>query len=117
MELKQFVSETLKEIIEGVTNAQEEVTKGAVNPKIWMSQRGEANKMKILESNAGEWIHMVDFDVAVTVVEGTESKGGIGLVVGPVALGSKGQSNSENSSISRIKFQVPVAYPDKEKDA
>lgn len=116
MELNKFVSETLKHVLEGIRSAQEAVHDGSINPKIWNSQRGEANKMKILESNAGEWIHMVDFDVALTVIEGTETKGGIGLFVGPVALGSKGQSNAENSSLSRIKFQVPIAYPKNEKN-
>jgi hypothetical protein len=45
-------------------------------------------------------------DVVVMVVEATETKDGIGLVVGPVAIGRKGQSNAENSTVSRIKFQV-----------
>ena len=116
MELKEFVSVTLEQIIAGVRDAQRTVAGGGeVNPKIWMAQRGDAAKMKILESNAGKWIHLVDFDVAVTVVEATETKGGVGLVVGPVVLGSKGQSSAENATVSRIKFQVPVAYPDTDK--
>ena len=116
MELREFISATLNQIIDGVKDAQVTVSNGGeINPKIWMAQRGEAAKMKILESNGGKWIHLVDFDVAVTVVEATETKGGIGLVVGPVVLGSKGQSNAENSTVSRIKFQVPVAFPDNDK--
>jgi len=116
MNLKEFVAETLKQITQGVKEAQAEVAEGAVvNPKIWMAQRSEAANMKILESNGGQWIHLVDFDVAISVDKSTETKGGLGLFVGPVALGSQGQSNSENSSVSRIKFQVPIAFSDNEK--
>ena len=116
MDLKEFVAETLKQITQGVKEAQADVAEGAVvNPKIWMAQRGDAAKMKILESNGGKWIHLVDFDVAVSVDKSTETKGGLGLFVGPVALGTQGQSNTDNSSVSRIKFQVPIAYSDSEK--
>lgn len=117
MNLKQFVAETLKQTTPSVKKAQSEVAEGAVvNPKIWMAQRSDAAKMKILESNAGKWIHLVDFDVAVSVDETKATKGGLGLFVGPVALGTQGQSSSEDTSVSRLKFQVPIAYSDNEKD-
>lgn len=110
MDLKEFVSQTLQQIVAGVADAQKATVAGEINPKIW--QRGDAAKLKIVESNAGKWIHLVDFDVAVAVFEGTATHGGIGLVVGPVALGSKGQSKDESSTISRIKFSVPIALPE-----
>jgi hypothetical protein len=113
VELKDFVSLALQEIVAGVAEAQGKVTGGDINPKIWQSQRDAAAKMKILESNSGKWIHLVEFDVAVTVAEGTGTKGGLGLVVGPIALGSSGQSTNQSSTVSRIKFEVPVAWPDK----
>jgi hypothetical protein len=113
MDLREFVAITLRQIVDGVKDAQTSVASGGeVNPKIWVAQRGDAAKMKILESNSGKWIHMVDFDVAVTVMEATETKGGVGLVVGPVVLGSKGQSNAESATVSRIRFQVPIAFPE-----
>lgn len=113
MELKEFVSRALQEIVAGVADAQGIVQGGEINPKIWQSQRDAAAKMKILESNSGKWIHLVEFDVAVTVAEGTGTKGGLGLVVGPIALGSSGQSTNQSSTVSRIKFEVPVAWPEK----
>ena len=113
MELKEFVSIALQQIVAGVGEAQGGVTNGEINPKIWQSQRDAAVKMKILESNSGKWIHLVEFDVAVTVAEGTATKGGIGLVVGPVTLGSTGQSSNQSSTVSRIKFEVPVAWPER----
>lgn len=117
MELKEFISQTLEQIISGVKDAQSNLPgDGEVNPKIWMAQREDAAKHRILESNSGKWIHLVKFDVAVTVAEGSGTKGGIGLIVGPVTLGSAGESKSENSSINRIQFEVPIAYPRTEKE-
>lgn len=116
MNLSEFVSTALQQVIAGIQEAQDKVSgDGEINPHIWMAQRPEANKQNILESNSGKWIHMVEFDVAVTVAESTGTKGGIGLVVGPVALGSRGESNAESSTVSRIKFEVPVAFPRKQK--
>lgn len=114
MKLQEFISQTLLQIVEGVADAQKTIQGGGeINPHYWQAQRGDIAKLKILESNNGKWIHLVDFDVAVTVVESTETKGGVGMVVGPIALGSRGQSNAENSTVSRIKFQIPVTLPQK----
>ena len=53
----------------------------------------------------------IEFDVAVTATDSTETKGGIGVFVGAIGLGSTGQSNHEGQSISRIKFQIAVDLP------
>jgi hypothetical protein len=113
VELKEFVSLALQQVMSGVSEAQAAAPAGEINPKIWSPQRDALAKMRIVESNNGKWIHLVEFDVAVTVAEGTGTKGGLGLVVGPIALGSSGQSTSQNSMVSRIKFEVPVAWPEK----
>jgi hypothetical protein len=53
----------------------------------------------------------VDFDVPLTVTEGTGTTGGIGIVAEPFALGSTGQSTAQNSSVSRVRFSVSLALP------
>jgi hypothetical protein len=58
----------------------------------------------------------VEFDIAVTVREGKETAGGIGVVVGAVALGSRGKSTDGNTTVSRLKFQVPVMFPTSSKE-
>ncbi len=98
MELQDFIGETLKQIISGVRNAQESAIElGAkVNPR------------------GGSFVEMRDvhFDVAVSTSEGTETKGGIGVFVNPVgSVGSQDKSDVASSSMSRIKFSVPVKLP------
>lgn len=107
MELREFVAETLKQIVEGVKDAQAAVkTKGGqINPRL----SSGSQKLRTISS---ESVQMVEFDVALTIVEGKGTKGGIGVFVGPLGIGSQGQSSSENTSVSRIKFQVPITLPE-----
>jgi hypothetical protein len=112
MNLKDFISETLVEIAEGVQDAQERAT--GVNPKpshiYTTSQTGGSNLILGLREN-NDPIHMVEFDVAVTSSEGKETKGGISVVSGLISLGAQGKSQENTQSISRIKFKVPVCLP------
>jgi hypothetical protein len=98
MKLQDFVAETLKELIDGVKTAQSHaISNGArVNPHGLHFKENQQH---------------VEFDVAVTTTEGTQTKGGIGVFVGPVGLGSQGQSDNTNSSVSRIRFSIKVVLP------
>jgi uncharacterized membrane protein YtjA (UPF0391 family) len=42
------------------------------------------------------------------VTEGTEKKGGIGVLAGVLGVGGQASTNAASSSVSRIKFRVPV---------
>jgi hypothetical protein len=110
MELKEFISRSLVDIIEGVTMAQaatlEHAKAGgmgsihpigpAINPKMFS---GDDSAVKI-----------VDFDVAVTVTEGisSEVEGKAGISV--IGLNAQLQQESSHSKVSRIKFQVPIRF-------
>jgi len=111
MELKEFVRQTIAEIAEGVGEAQQDVaSKGAcVNPAL-LGRVSNASDLGFLPTSAGV-ASILQFDVALSAKEGTDTKGGIGVVSGFVNLGSSGASNAENSSISRVQFNVPVALP------
>jgi hypothetical protein len=111
-DLKDFVSETLKQLIEGVQDAHSIAKQhnAEVNPTLW----GETKDLTALGLGKGpghKTISVVEFDVSLTVVEGTGTKGGIGVVAGIFALGSQGQSKNENTSVSRVKFKVPISLP------
>jgi hypothetical protein len=88
MELETFVAKSLAEIIDGV--------KAAKN-----------NGVNVYNHSAKD----VDFDVAVTVTEGADKKGGVGVFVAGFGIGAQGSTSASNSSVSRIKFTVPVFLP------
>lgn len=111
MKLKDFVAETLKEIVDGVVEAQAHYAEkgGCVNSKELTFRTDQGIQM--WNRSTGQPAQMIDFDVAVTTIEGTETKGGIGVFVGPVGLGSQGKTDASNTSSSRIKFAVPIFLP------
>jgi hypothetical protein len=99
VELHDFVSETIKHVIDGVITAHEHAkSKGAtVIPKF-----------KIMDQS----LQSISFDVAVTAAEGTKTQGSIGVfIVGVLGLGSKGQSEKTSESANRIQFSIPISLP------
>jgi hypothetical protein len=111
MNLKEFVAEALVQLVEGVIDAQDRTKdkKARIAPRL----NANPETLKLGVFNTGDVpAQMVSFDVALTAMEGTATKGGIGLVVAMVTLGSTGQSKEESSSVSRVKFSVPVSLPE-----
>lgn len=111
IKLEDFISETLRQILNGVVKAQEHARElgGEVNPSTTRFRSDQG--MQLYDERDSTLIERIDFDVAVTTTEGKESKGGIGVFVGPIGLGSQGQSNATNQSTSNIKFAVPLKLP------
>jgi hypothetical protein len=116
MQLKDFVAQALTQITEGVVEAQVNLhgTGARVNPRLrQILPRGQSNYAPLgwAEGEGGNPILLANFDVAVTTTEGTQTKGGIGVVAGIVTLGSTGATDKGNMSASRISFQVPLFLP------
>ena len=111
MDLKDFVVGTLTQIVDGVREAQSRTQHlGAkVNPHI-STEASLVIRHGIFYAD-GQASQLVHFDVALTAMEGTGTKGGIGVVAGVFTLGSTGQSQAENTSVSRVKFSVPLVLP------
>ena len=111
MNLSEFIAETLLQVVEGVKDAQARTSSNGarVNPHLTTSAE-HAVKQNILIAS-GEAAQLVQFDVALTATEGTETKGGIGVVAGIFNLGSAGLSQAASSTISRVKFVVPLVLP------
>ncbi|MCP4392940.1 MAG: hypothetical protein GY804_01525 [Alphaproteobacteria bacterium] len=98
MEIKQFVEETLTQILDGVLSAKNNVSRsketGVITSSLTYSE--------------------IDFDIAVAIEEtGLESDTKI-KVLGYSARTS-GEEISKNKITSRLKFSVPVGYPNTKK--
>ena len=110
MKLDDFVSETLKQIITGVVAAQEygNTQNAKVNPitaRFHSNTEGHANCRE-----TGVPLQKVEFDVAVTVAE-EQTSANDGGSVGSISVASANSNSSQNSSVSRIQFEVPVLLP------
>lgn len=116
MELKDFVAVALREIVEGVAEAQTAVApSGAkINPKLHrVIPKGEKNYELFAwaDGEGANPVFLVNFDVAVTAARGAKTKGGVGVVAGVVSLGSSGASEKSESSVSRLSFRIPLLLP------
>ncbi len=113
MELKEFISEALIQIVSGIEDAQGKIeeSNAEISPKFSTRQQATTGKLNTLFSSKHNIIRQVDFDIAVSATEGTGTKAGVGVLAGAFNLGASGSSNQENQTASRIRFSVPVTLP------
>lgn len=112
MELDEFVKETLLQITKGVADSQLEISKigGIVNPAIRLAKQSSDSHVGTLYE--GQNVYIVDFDIAISVSEGTGSKADGKLTVASLFSVGGGTSSSEtNSTLSKVSFKVPLALP------
>ena len=118
MDLKDFVKETIVQISNGINAANAELkdAEALVNPRnVGVYTKEDYRIYGYLDENEDRnfqrIVELVEFDVAVHAREGKETQGGIGITVGAIAVGSRGKSDAAESSDSRIKFKIPVVFP------
>lgn len=113
MKLEHFVAETLKQIINGVIEAQEHATQLGAHVNPVNAAFSSSNSTNIIYcSETGIPLQQVEFDVAVTVSESSGDSSNNDLRVGNINVsGNASDKHSSNSTASRIKFSVPVRLP------
>ena len=122
MELKDFVKESLCQIAEGILEASKALdqTNAIVNPEniIVNSEQSQAYGRTRpsnghVQPNDSRVVEKVDFDVAVSVQEGSTTNAGIKVAIMSVGLGAGGKSEASSGYESRIKFSIPMVFPTK----
>ena len=109
MDVKSFVSATLRQVLEGVQDAQSFALEvgAAVNPLL-----SSAGSVPLPVSETGQTVYSVDFDIAVTTESVASKEGGAGIKVASfVDFGAKGSSQDRAQSVSRVRFTVPICMP------
>ena len=110
MELKDFISESLIQIIDGVTAAQEHASKKGAEVAPHLSP-GSVPDGTFLAYHADTPLQTVEFDIAVTASEKDKAEGTIGILVATLGVGVRGSEERQTTELSRIKFKVPVGLP------
>lgn len=112
MKLEDFITSTLKEVINGIKRAQKHAEEcgGAINPKGLQYLVGSSGTVQHKEtSRVGTDI---EFDIEVLVTKQKGSKGKFSVSIPTVVEANiDGQSGIENRSVNRVKFKVPVIFP------
>ena len=107
MVLQDFVKETLLQLTMGVKEAQEAV-KGygaVINPKFITGS--ESAKI------CGEYrpVQNISFEVGLTTASEDMSQKGIGVILGGLKAGYKGNGEKSESAVTNVKFTIPLAFP------
>ena len=112
MELKDFIKDTLVQIVEGVTEAEKIISSNGahINPRTARYPEESRAKGVMYDASHGI-IEPVVYDVALTESEKEEAKAGIGVFLGSIGLGAKAGISEGASSLARIQFKIPLALP------
>ncbi len=78
---------------------QDDKSAGAINPK-WGNDLDYA-----------DYSSEVNFDIAISASEGKSIQGKGGIKVLSLEVGGGSENNTRTSTVSRINFQLPVAFP------
>lgn len=114
MELKDFITNTLTQIAEGVKNSQESFKKlgGTVNPSGLRQISGDIpfGKDTPIQGDA-HLLCNVQFEVSLTSDNASNASGGIGVLFGSLSIGGKAGSENKEISLNKVKFNIPVTLP------
>ena len=107
MELREFISTVLVELVRGIEDAQAELkdSKATINPL------GVKAQIALRENKETPKFTNVEFEVAVEAATKGEQKGGVSVQVPVFRMGADGVKTESESRINRLRFSVPVHLP------
>ena len=114
IKLKDFIAQSLKEIIDAVNDTQKYAINldAKVNPK--SQSRAAKDQIRVndfYDSFTNRYGQFVEFDIAVTATKNEKEDEGIGVSVIPLGLFKKWSKSFFEASVSRIKFAIPIVLP------
>ncbi|MGH7140228.1 MAG: hypothetical protein ACREHD_31200 [Pirellulales bacterium] len=114
MNVQEFICESLVQIASAVVEANKEFrsssTAAQANPAGILFESDAAKRHALVPDT-----QLIHFDIAVAVVQSAETsnskKAGLGLTVVSGSFDAANASEWSNSSVSRIRFAVPLKLP------
>lgn len=104
MELRNFIKETLKDVLGGIQDAQKEIEQGQIVPAL--NEKG----WKGLETGLTSY-QIIDFEVSVNAVEKEGSEAKLNVVAGFIGGGVAGNSTNSEGHTAKLNFKIPVRFP------
>lgn len=104
MELRFFIKETLKDVLGGISDAQQEIENGEIVPVL------NENGWKGLETGLTSY-QAIDFEVAVNAVEQKGSEAKLNVVAAVIGGHVKGDSSNKAEHTAKLNFKIPVKLP------
>jgi anti-sigma regulatory factor (Ser/Thr protein kinase) len=114
MDLKDFITTSIVQVMEGVNNAKEHAVKlGAkINPET-IEFRADAGQDRMWDTDTGKIATELKFDISVIAVDSTDKdiKGGLKVLGLGLEFGSGAKNKAENQTINKLQFAVPLVLP------
>ncbi|MCV6610650.1 MAG: hypothetical protein OIF55_07780 [Amphritea sp.] len=118
MNLEEFIKESLVQISNGITGANEELkdTGALINPlhiqvnsdsSQAFARTGQSRKAH----ENSRVVEKVEFDIAVSAEKGEGASAGLKLTVASIGVEAGGNTGKSSRSESRIQFSIPVVFP------
>lgn len=118
MELKEFIKESLVQINLAIEESNKELKNSTaiINPSNIQvntdgSQAFGRESSKLIHKNK-RVVQKIDFDVAVYAQDDKTASGGAKISIASIGIGGDAEIRNSNKSESRLKFSIPVIYPD-----
>jgi hypothetical protein len=112
MELKDFISQALSQIVDGVKEAQEKASEqGAyINPTN-IKDRDTSSRHIFINDKSID-VNNIDFEVEVSTMDGNSKSGKAGIFVADIiSVGAKNENQNTTMARNKLSFVVPVALP------
>jgi hypothetical protein len=110
MEINQFITQVIVQINKGISNASSDIEKDVL-PKSYNNMSKDINN-GIQSVNYKDYdtqlISNIMFELSLTNGKKGSVNGGIGVLLGNINIGASGKNEAEQTSISKIKFTIPI---------
>jgi len=113
--LKDFISEAITQITDGIIEAQKKNSnKGCIiNPKTIQTIGAPENityRLSVSNPNVGT-VSILNFDLIIDVNEKTDKGGGLKVRAAVVEVGGAIKNEINNSVNNKLTFSIPVSFP------
>lgn len=118
MDLKDFIKASLVDINNAITESNEELkdTGAVINPKGIQinseSSQAYGRQSPKTDHHRFQVVQKIDFDVAVYAQNDEKAGGGAKISIASISIGADAEFKNTNKSESRLKFSIPVIYPE-----
>ena len=111
MELKEFIKETLTQIVEGISEAKKANENSIIDiAPMGLEHRGGDTGAYHDKNNKNMNVNLVHFEVALKQNDNNEKTGGFGVFFANIG-GKYGETDKKgNESITSIKFSIPILF-------
>lgn len=110
MELREFITQTLININQGIIDAQDQTKDSGIIINPQNIRKRDSNIYEFYNGNSAP-IQEIEFNVVVNVTEGKDSKIAVGAFTGMLSGGVSNTNQNNNSTQTTIKFSIPVQFP------